>query len=122
MPTRHAALLHYVLGALAAVILLNLGVRGLLRVGGFTATLLVALLTAGGLRLLFQWRQQRAPNGAEIIRLSMGYALGLGALYLGLYLLMWLQDAPGHMGQLLFLLHYLIYPACMGILLRAGHR
>ena len=27
-----------------------------------------------------------------------------------------------HMGQLLFLLHYLIYPACMGILLRAGHR
>ena len=48
MPTRHAALLHYVLGALAAVILLNLGVRGLLRVGGFTATLLVGYIYVWG--------------------------------------------------------------------------
>ena len=39
----------------------------------------------------------------------------LGLLYLGLFGLMLLKDEPGHMGQLLFVLHALSYPTLLAL-------
>ncbi|MGL4315021.1 MAG: hypothetical protein ACRCTL_00170 [Pseudomonas sp.] len=118
---RSLALHHYALLAVAAVILLNLLVRGLLKIGGVPATLLVAIVVALALRWLLQRRAEPLARGARIA-LVLLYGGILGLLYLGLWGLMWLKDEPGHMGQLIFVLHYLSYPLSLALALLPGRR
>lgn len=100
----------YAIGGVIAVILLNLLLRSLTRLGGLPATLLVASLVAVAMTLCFAWRQRRAPSPGERRRLLWLYGGLLGLLYLGLLALMALKDEPSPMGLLLFALHYLCYP------------
>lgn len=109
------ALRYYAGGAALAVMLLNLLVRALLKLGGVSATLLVATLVALGVSLIFARREKRLPTLAERWRLVGLYGLILGLLYLGLFGLMLLKDEPGHMGQLLFALHALSYPTLLAL-------
>lgn len=114
---RRVALHHYALGAAGAVFVLNLLVRVLLKLGGYPASLLVAIAVALGLRWLFKRLEGRLPHHAEAWGLNLLYAGVLGLLYLGLWGLMWLKDEPGHMGQLIFVLHYLTYPVALALCL-----
>ncbi|HSC84701.1 MAG TPA: hypothetical protein VLC30_13890 [Pseudomonas sp.] len=116
------ALHRYALGAILAVFLLNLLVRSLFRLGGIAATLLVAILVALGLRWLFTRLEGQRPDPTQAWILSLLYGAGLGLLYLGLWGLMWLKDEPGHMGQLIFVLHYLSYPVSLALALLLGRR
>lgn len=118
---RSLALHHYALLAVGAVILLNLLVRGLFKIGGIPATLLVAIAVALALRWLLQ-RQAEPPARGARIALVLLYGGILGLLYLGLWGLMWLKDEPGHMGQLIFVLHYLSYPLILALALLPGRR
>lgn len=102
---------HYALGGIAACILLNFLLRTFVKLGGPLATLLIATLTGAGMALAFRWRVHRAPTPRERLALVARYGLGLGALYLGLLILMETRDGPGAMGLLLFFLHYACYPA-----------
>lgn len=120
--TRRFPLYRYALGAAAAVFALNLLVRGLLKLGGYPATLLVAVVVALGLRWLFLRLEGHLPRHAEAWGLNLLYAGVLGLLYLGLWGLMWLKDEPGRMGQLIFVLHYLSYPAALALALHARRR
>ena len=109
------ALRYYAGGAVLAVVALNLLVRALFKLGGVSATLLVATLVALGVSLIFARREKRLPTLAERWRLVGLYGLILGLLYLGLFGLMLLKDEPGHMGQLLFVLHALSYPTLLAL-------
>lgn len=109
------ALRYYAGGAVLAVMLLNLLVRALFKLGGVSATLLVATVVALGVSLIFARREKRLPTLAERWRLVGLYGLILGLLYLGLFGLMLLKDEPGHMGQLLFALHALSYPSLLAL-------
>ncbi|MCG4454199.1 MULTISPECIES: EamA family transporter [unclassified Pseudomonas] len=100
----------YAIGGVIAVILLNLLLRSLVRLGGPLTTLLVAFIVAAAMALCFAWRTRRAPSPGERRRLVGLYGGMLGLLYLGLLALMELKDAPGAMGLLIFALHYLCYP------------
>lgn len=116
MPRRFP-LYGYVLGATAAAFLLNVLLRVPLKIGGMPATLLAALLSAWILRAAFAWFEKRRPQAQERWALVALHALFLGLLYLLLWGLMWLQDEPGTMGQLIFVLHYLCYPATLALVL-----
>lgn len=109
------ALRYYAGGAVLAVMALNLLVRALFKLGGVSATLLVATLVALGVSLVFARREKRLPTLTERWRLVGLYGLILGLLYLGLFGLMLLKDEPGHMGQLLFVLHALSYPTLLAL-------
>ena len=109
------ALRYYAGGAVLAVMALNLLVRALFKLGGVSATLLVATLVALGVSLIFARREKRLPTLTERWRLVGLYGLILGLLYLGLFGLMLLKDEPGHMGQLLFVLHALSYPTLLAL-------
>lgn len=109
------ALRYYAGGAVLAVVTLNLLVRALFKLGGVSATLLVATLVALGVSLIFARREKRLPTLTERWRLVGLYGLILGLLYLGLFGLMLLKDEPGHMGQLLFVLHALSYPTLLAL-------
>ena len=109
------ALRYYAGGAVLAVVALNLLVRALFKLGGVSATLLVATLVALGVSLIFARREKRLPTLTERWRLVGIYGLILGLLYLGLFGLMLLKDEPGHMGQLLFVLHALSYPTLLAL-------
>jgi len=109
------ALRYYAGGAVVAVMALNLLVRALFKLGGVSATLLVATLVALGVSLIFARREKRLPTLTERWRLVGLYGLILGLLYLGLFGLMLLKDEPGHMGQLLFVLHALSYPTLLAL-------
>ena len=109
------ALRYYAGGAVLAVVALNLLVRALFKLGGVSATLLVATLVALGISLIFARREKRLPTLTERWRLVGLYGLILGLLYLGLFGLMMLKDEPGHMGQLLFVLHALSYPTLLAL-------
>lgn len=109
------ALRYYAGGAVVAVMTLNLLVRALFKLGGVSATLLVATLVALGVSLIFARREKRLPTLTERWRLVGLYGLILGLLYLGLFGLMLLKDEPGHMGQLLFVLHALSYPTLLAL-------
>ncbi|MBB2495631.1 hypothetical protein [Aquipseudomonas ullengensis] len=123
MPSiRRYALHRYALGAITAVLPLNLVARGLLKIGGVPATLLVAILIALGVRWLFIRLEGRRPQAIEAWVLVLLYGVGLGLLYLGLWALMWLKDEPGQMGQLIFVLHYLSYPVTLALALLLGRR
>ena len=106
---------YYAGGAVLAVVALNLLVRALFKLGGVSATLLVATLVALGVSLIFARREKRLPTLTERWRLVGLYGLILGLLYLGLFGLMLLKDEPGHMGQLLFVLHALSYPTLLAL-------
>lgn len=115
---RPPRLARHALGAMLACILLNLLVRGLLKVGGVSATLLVAMLVAVGMAAAFRWQHGRRPYPLER-RLLVGlYALGLGLLYAGLLLMMHLKEAPGVPGLVLFGAHYAAYPLLAWLILR----
>ena len=109
------ALRYYAGGAVVTVMALNLLVRALFKLGGVSATLLVAPLVALGVSLIFARRENRLPTLTERWRLVGLYGLILGLLYLGLFGLMLLKDEPGHMGQLLFVLHALSYPTLLAL-------
>ena len=109
------ALRYYAGGAVLAGVALNLLVRALFKLGGVSATLLVATLVALGVSLIFARREKRLPTLTERWRLVGLYGLILGLLYLGLFGLMLLKDEPGHMGQLLFVLHALSYPTLLAL-------
>ena len=109
------ALRYYAGSAVLGVMALNLLVRALFKLGGVSATLLVATLVALGVSLVFARREKRLPTLTERWRLVGLYGLILGLLYLGLFGLMLLKDEPGHMGQLLFVLHALSYPTLLAL-------
>ncbi|MCY1269860.1 hypothetical protein D9M68_161560 [compost metagenome] len=111
------AVRHYAVAGILAAVLLNLLLRGFVKLGGVFASLCVAALVAAGLALWFRWRQRRAPSAGERWRLTGLYAAGLGVLYLGLLLMMYLQDTPSPMGVALFFLHYLLYPLSLWLAL-----
>lgn len=115
--SRRLQLHHYALGAVAAAFLLNLLLRVPMKVGGLPATLAAAALAALALRGAFAAIERRPPEHGERWALLGLYSLALGLLYLLIWLLMWLKDEPGHMGQLLFVLHYLCYPAALALAL-----
>jgi hypothetical protein len=124
MPRRFP-LYRYVLGATAAAFLLNVLLRVPLKIGGMPATLLAALLSAWALCAAFVWLEKRRPQPAERWLLVALYSLQLGLLYLLIWGLMWLKDEPGSMGQLIFVLHYISYPAALLLMLhlsRTGAR
>lgn len=100
----------YALGGVAGVILLNLLLRSLTRLGGLPTTLLVAAMVAAAMALCFAWRQRRAPSASERRRLLWLYGGMLGLLYLGLLVMMALKNEPSPMGLLILALHYLCYP------------
>jgi hypothetical protein len=116
MPRRFP-LYQYVLGATAAAFLLNVLLRVPLKIGGMPATLLAALLSAWALCAAFAWLEKRPPQATERWLLVALYSLQLGLLYLLIWGLMWLKDEPGSMGQLIFVLHYLSYPAALLLVL-----
>ncbi len=105
------ALARYALAAVVAAVLANLLLRAFVRVGGVLATLFIATLVAAGLAFWFRLRERRPPRPGERWRIVLLYGAALGVLYLALLGLMRLQEAPGPMGTLLFLLHYLCYPS-----------
>ena len=109
-PATAVPVTHLALGGVVAVVLLNLLLRSLVRLGGLLSTLLVAATVAGAMALYFAWRHRRAPSPGERRRLVWLYGGVLGLLYLGLLALMVLKDQPGPMGLLIFALHYLCYP------------
>lgn len=98
------------LSGVAAVVVLNLLLRTLVKLGGLLSTLLIAMVVAGGMTLWFAWRTRRAPLPSERRHLIWLYGGVLALLYLGLLGLMMLKDEPGPMGLLIFALHYLCYP------------
>ncbi|WP_437884129.1 hypothetical protein [Pseudomonas sp. LRF_L74] len=110
-------MLRYAVAATVAVILLNLLLRSLVKVGGVFGTLVIALLVAIGLTLGFAWREGRHPTRLERWQLNLFYAAILGVLYLGLLVMMAFQQDPGFMAVALFVLHYLSYPVLMWIVL-----
>ncbi|WP_417660294.1 hypothetical protein [Pseudomonas sp.] len=104
---------NYAFGAVAAVAILNVAVRALLKLGGLPATLLIAVAVGLILRTVFQWRNQRLPEPREYWAIVGIYAAVLGLLYLGLLGMMHLKDEPGNVGHILFWLHYLCYPVLL---------
>jgi drug/metabolite transporter (DMT)-like permease len=98
------------LGGVVAVIVLNLLLRTLVKLGGALTTLLVASMVAGGMVLWFTWRHQRRPMQGERRRLLALYGGILALLYMGLLGMMALQNDPSPMGLLIFGLHYFCYP------------
>lgn len=104
------ALARYAFAGVIAAVLANLLLRAFVRVGGVFATVLIATLVAAGLAFGFRLLEHRAPHPGERWRIVLLYGVVLGVLYLALLGLMRLQEAPGPMGTLLFVLHYLCYP------------
>lgn len=98
------------LGGVAAVIVLNLLLRTLVKLGGPLTTLLIASAVAGGMALWFHLQHQRSPTPSERHHLLFFYGGLLALLYLGLLGMMWLKDDPSPMGLLIFGLHYFCYP------------
>ena|SRR5690606_1645585 len=119
---RRLHLYHYVLGAVAAAFLVNLLLRVPLKIGGLPATLAAAALVALALRGAFARIEGRLPAAGERWALVALYTLALGLIYLLIWGLMWLKDEPGHMGQLLFVLHYLCYPGALALALHLPTR
>ncbi|VFT03942.1 short chain dehydrogenase [Pseudomonas aeruginosa] len=60
---------YYALAGIAAAILLNVLLRGVVRFGGLPASLLIAALVAGGLAWWFARAQRRWPTWGERLRL-----------------------------------------------------
>jgi hypothetical protein len=120
--TRRFPLYGYVFGTVAIAFATNVLLRVPLKIGGLSATLIAATLSAFALRGLFVWLEQRPLQIAERWALTGLYGAALGAIYLLIFGLMWLKDEPGHMGQLLFFFHYLCYPAALALVLHLGRR
>ena len=98
------------------MVLLNLLLRSLVRLGGLLTTLLIAAAVAAAMTLWFAASTRRAPLPTERRRLLWLYGGLLALLYLGLLGLMTLQDEPSPMGLLVFALHYLCYPTFAALL------
>jgi drug/metabolite transporter (DMT)-like permease len=107
------------LTGVAAVIVLNLLLRTLVKLGGLLTTLLIAATVAAAMALWFAARHHRAPLPSERRHLVWLYGGVLALLYLGLLAMMALKDAPSPMGILLLALHYLCYPLFAQLLFRA---
>ena len=111
---------HLAIGGVIAVVVLNLLLRSLVKLGGPLTTLLIATTVAGGMALWFVWRHQRRPLQGERRRLLALYGGILALLYLGLLAMMALQDEPSPMGLLIFGLHYFCYPLMAWLVLARG--
>ncbi|MHA6494141.1 hypothetical protein ACX0MV_12965 [Pseudomonas borbori] len=109
-PLNSVAIGRLALGGVAAVVVLNLLLRSLVKLGGPLATLVIALVVAGAMALWFAWRQGRAPLPGERRQLLGWYGGVLALLYGGLLLMMLFKDEPSPMGLFIFALHYLCYP------------
>ncbi|SFU09830.1 hypothetical protein [Pseudomonas marincola] len=110
---RVPSMIHYAVGGVIAAFGFNLMARLLLKLGGFPATLVAALLTGLLLLIAFRWMHRRPMNWKERLRLVLCYAGILGGLYIGLFAMMMLKESPGLGGQVLFVAHYLIYPIAL---------
>ena len=104
---------YYALAGIAAAILLNVLLRGVVRFGGLPASLLIAALVAGGLAWWFARAQRRWPTWGERLRLVALYGGVLGVLYLLLVGLASLKGDPSPAALLIVVLHYLCYPALL---------
>lgn len=118
MKPRHPPLLGYTVTAVLLCSVLNTGVRFVFKLGGVSATFIVATLVGVGTAWLFRRQQRRAPTPEERFFITAGYAFLLGALYALLLALMYLKDEPGTPGMLLFITHYLTYPVVMWLALK----
>ncbi|MGG2721806.1 hypothetical protein ACQYZH_07795 [Pseudomonas aeruginosa] len=104
---------YYALAGIAAAILLNVLLRGVVRFGGLPASLLIAALVAGGLAWWFARAQRRWPTWGERLRLVALYGGVLGVLCLLLVGLASLKGDPSPAALLIVVLHYLCYPALL---------
>jgi drug/metabolite transporter (DMT)-like permease len=109
-PVARVPVTRLALSGVVAVIVLNVLVRSLSKLGGELSTLLVASTVAAGMALWFFIQQRRAPMPSERLRLLGVYAGVLALLYLGLLGLMAIKDQPSPMALLIFGLHYFCYP------------
>ena len=116
----HSPVTRLALGGVAAVIVLNLLVRSLSKLGGVASTLLIASTVAIGMALWFYWRNRRTAMPSERHRLLGVYAGALALLYAGLLALMALKDDPSPMGLLIFGLHYFCYPLLAWLVFARG--
>lgn len=104
---------YWALSAATAAFMLNVVLRVGVRLPSPIVTLLAATLVALGVAGFFVYRYQRLPEPFERYRLLVSYSLVVASLYLLLFGLMWLQDAPGAMGQFLLVLHAACYPLAL---------
>lgn len=94
--------------------------RGLLRVGGVPATLLVAAVIAAAMAFWFTRRQQRLAHAGERWRLTALYGGGLAVLYLILIGMAAWKNTPSPAALLIYGLSYLCYPLCVWWFFRPG--
>ncbi|MFS2123746.1 hypothetical protein [Pseudomonas sp. Pseusp97] len=114
-PLRYLALA----GILAAFVL-NVVARGLLRVGGVPATLLVAAVIAVAMAFWFARRYKRVAETGERWRLTALYGAGLAVLYAILVGMAAWKNTPSPAALLIYALNYLCYPLCVWWFFRPG--
>jgi len=114
-PIRYLAL-----AGILAAFFLNVVARGLLRVGGVPATLLVAALIAALMALWFARRHKRLARTGERWRLTALYGGGLAVLYLILVAMAAWRNTPSPAALLIFALSYLCYPLSVWWFFRPG--
>ncbi|MBB3104913.1 hypothetical protein [Azomonas macrocytogenes] len=117
MPDSSPRLAYHALGAILACVVVNFLLRTFVKIGGPIASLLFATLIAIGMAFAFHWQAHRGPTPSERRGLVARYALGLGALYTALLVMMENQSTHGLVGLLVFFLHYACYPAMAWIAL-----
>ena len=101
------------LAGILAAFFLNVVARGLLRVGGVPATLLVAAEIAAAMAVWFARRHKRLAETAERWRLTALYGGGLAVLYALLVGMAAWKNTPSPAGLLIYALNYLCYPLCV---------
>ena len=105
------SVMKFVLGALAAVILLNIIFRVALKFEGVPVTIAIAAGVAGLVAAWFAKSTSRSPTHQERSRFLWLYGGILALLFLSLVLLASLKNTPNAAGIFILLLHYLPYPA-----------
>lgn len=101
------------LAGILAAFFLNVVARGLLRVSGVPATLLVAALIAAAMALWFARSQKRLAETGERWRLTALYGGALAVLYLILVGMAAWKNTPSPAALLIYFLSYLCYPLCI---------
>ena len=108
------------LAGILAAFFLNGVARGLLRVGGVPATLLVAAVIAAAMAFWFARRQRRLADSGERWRLAALYGGGLAVLYALLVGMAAWKNTPSPAALLIYALNYLCSPLCVWWFFRPG--
>lgn len=114
-PVRYLAL-----AGILSAFFLNVVARGLLRVGGVPATLLVAAVIAAAMAFWFARRHKRLADTGERWRLTALYGGGLALLYAILVGMAAWKNTPSPAALLIYALNYLCYPLCVWWFFRPG--